>query len=438
MGGIRPHTGPPRKTSCTPFIMAGISGTSSFSSVASASSIPAVDRRTLPSHFTDNPDLAASQRHPFFDPAVHDEGHVLELQLLKFKPQDFWLLTPAELVKQIKHSWSSHNCHATTFKLPIHLGFMNVTKIDPQPLGSPEWWNTDTATSTMWYKVAQANVEEMPKERATKYPKIAQNRQPGQTLAYHPQAHAFTSIQDYAALLNYENTEALAQHTDCEVADYFGPLAALNEQAARFDSWMNILKSIPGQFTTSPGAMLFNSLAHQDNHTLRPVILRRGDMQDPTALSLEEKHMVATTPTVVATLLIYLKMIRTGQNGTGQPRYTQKWGPVAYTYGGYYIDDWLRAIFHMLFFLYRRKSKSPLDGKLGVREPASKVYVFKKEPCVETSAINESSEFVTPSPAAARPKRKPMAQLRPAGLKRVRVPTPSEERDEWEMDEDDE
>ncbi|KAK4238738.1 hypothetical protein C8A03DRAFT_33198 [Achaetomium macrosporum] len=48
------------------------------------------------------------------------------------------------------------------------------------------------------------------------------------------------------------------------------------------------------------------------------VYVRRGDIQDSGARNDEERHQIATTPTIIACLLVTV-----GPGGTGTPRYKQ-------------------------------------------------------------------------------------------------------------------
>lgn len=92
-------------------------------------------------------------------------------------------------------------------------------------------------------------------------------------------------------------------------------------------------------FSSPNTAPLFNALAKTEAQI--PVIaVRPGDIMDESAASAEERQQVAVAPTIIATVLAYLKNITTGPGFTGQPRYHQETIGAKHTHGGYHVDDW--------------------------------------------------------------------------------------------------
>ena len=85
---------------------------------------------------------------------------------------------------------------------------------------------------------------------------------------------------------------------------------------------------------------------------------------------------MVVTPTIIANLLTYLKNSTTGMGGTGQPRYRQHPDKTPHTFGGYHVDDWVRAFIH-LYFLGRRRGKSQLGGGQGLMGKPGVVLTFR-------------------------------------------------------------
>lgn len=148
------------------------------------------------------------------------------------------------------------------------------------------------------------------------------------------------------------------------------------EGISTFDSWGNIYASIPGMFSNPNTAALFKALADSEGHIMN-VAVRRGDIGE-SALDEEDRQQIAITPTIIATLLAYLKCATTGPRFQGGKRYQQHPQDTVHTYGGYHVDDWVRAILHLLFFLSRRR-KSKLDGDEGPRGQPGIVLTFRAD-----------------------------------------------------------
>jgi hypothetical protein len=69
---------------------------------------------------------------------------------------------------------------------------------------------------------------------------------------------------------------------------------------------------------SSGTSTVFKALATAEPPLPR-VFIRRGDIQDSGARTDEERHQIATTPTIIACLLAYLKNVTVGPDGTGPP-----------------------------------------------------------------------------------------------------------------------
>lgn len=124
--------------------------------------------------------------------------------------------------------------------------------------------------------------------------------------------------------------------------------------------WNKMLLIVRNLFRDNATSGLFEQLASVDA-PMPTYTIRRGDF-DKSRCSDDEKHCHAILATTAAILLAYLKNMTVEPHGSGQPRY-EKLPPGEHVYGGYYIDDWLRAVVHLLYFQIRRSDEdTPLDG----------------------------------------------------------------------------
>ncbi|KAK4151273.1 hypothetical protein C8A00DRAFT_36099 [Chaetomidium leptoderma] len=115
----------------------------------------------------------------------------------------------------------------------------------------------------------------------------------------------------------------------------------------------------------------------------------RGDVADQQATTVQEQQEVLVTPTIIATVLVYLTTIRTGPSGSGQLRYKQHKVGTPSTHGGFHVDDWVRGIHHVLYFLFRRRGKSRLDGDEGPKGAPGTALTFRVEDSSEMLAASE-------------------------------------------------
>jgi hypothetical protein len=148
---------------------------------------------------------------------------------------------------------------------------------------------------------------------------------------------------------------------------------------------------MPALFLDKDTEALFNALAREKG-PLPSLIIRRGDIGDKNAKTGSELAQVAVTPTIIANLLAYLKNSTTGQGGKGQPRYQQHPEKTRHTFGGYHVDDWVRAFTHALYFLFRRRGKSQLDGSEGPRGKPGVVLTFRGEDSSEMLSSEQHGE----------------------------------------------
>ncbi len=89
--------------------------------------------------------------------------------------------------------------------------------------------------------------------------------------------------------------------------------------------------------------------------------IRRGDIYDETA----ETDARDLETTIIGALGQYLVRITKGPRLCGPPRYSRQPESGPRTPGGFKMDDWMRAFWHLLFFLRRRNNCCVLDGTKG-------------------------------------------------------------------------
>jgi hypothetical protein len=64
-------------------------------------------------------------------------------------------------------------------------------------------------------------------------------------------------------------------------------------------------------------------------------------------------------------LLRYLRSMTTGLRGQGEPRYQRVPESTPNSFAGYTVDDWFRALVHLLYFLKPAQGCRSLDGSEG-------------------------------------------------------------------------
>ncbi|KAK3311372.1 uncharacterized protein B0T15DRAFT_507940 [Chaetomium strumarium] len=326
-------------------------------------------------------DFACFAKYPFF-PAHRD---ISQLHEISIPAPRLWLMsaTNPEFVAQHKKFDSGF---MTSHRLPTHGGYHNMHAFLDMGLEPPGWWQRtikENPDEGLRYPVIPAESEPQSAQRAATVNDHSAKRLKGQTLAYVLEVNSNLTNSDYAAILSYPSVQTMALHTDLE-----GKLAwfkqgnchgdPLKYPGTQIESWSGLFSSIPDMFTSSGTAPLFKALASAPS-PIPVVYVRRGDIQDPVASTAFERYQIATTPTIIAGLLAYLKNTTVGANGQGAPRYVQHALGTPGTYGGYHADDWVRAVLHMLYFLDRRSGKQRLDGKNGPKGVVGKVYLFRVE-----------------------------------------------------------
>lgn len=108
---------------------------------------------------------------------------------------------------------------------------------------------------------------------------------------------------------------------------------------------------------------------------LSPVLIRHGDTNQEAK---DDNHNLHPEVTLTANLPVYLKSATTGPGG--EQRYEQHPLGTEARWGGYRVDDWLRALFHYLYlgqggwgrrrWTARRGQGSQRDPSKGLRFPS--------------------------------------------------------------------
>jgi len=149
-----------------------------------------------------------------------------------------------------------------------------------------------------------------------------------------------------------------------------------------FPGYEAIFQKIGSMFRSHPIGDILKTLAESE-HDICTFVIRKGDLGNDDTEG-DNGYGVAVIETVVVGLLVYLKNLTNTlggepEDGGDDKRYKQHPIDTKDTWGGFHIDDWFRAVAHLIYFLDRRKGKTALDASGPKNNKASPVFIFRSK-----------------------------------------------------------